>query len=224
MMRTGIALLAGVIVWIVLQIYYWGRGQEEKRDIKAKAIRYIEHLKTAKGIALFLAGLGGMAGCFFLAEHYGLIYINCIRNEMVFLWLVPIALVDGKEQIIPHGLTIPGFAGWILLVLTAVTLGRSSLGSVLLFSLGGCLMGGGVFLLCRLFSRGGVGMGDIRVFAILGLLYGLNATFSIVFFTIVLMSLYGLVAVLCRKLGMKSQVPMGPFILASYVLCCVLGV
>lgn len=85
-------------------------------------------------------------------------------------------------------------------------------------------MGGGLFFLCKILTKGGVGMGDVRVFGILGLLYGLNYTFSIVFFTILFMSVYGIGAVLCKRKDMKSHVPMGPFILASYGLCCLLGV
>lgn len=224
MIDTGIAFLAGLGIWTALQMYYWGREPGKVPDRKTVCRDYVTQLKTAKGKLLLLAGIMGMVCCFYLAEYYGLPYINCVRNEAVFLWLMPVALIDAKEHIIPHALTMPGFAAWVLLVLLAVSAGGSSLGAVLLFSLGGCLLGGGVFFLCRLISGGGVGMGDIRVFGILGLLYGMNATFSIVFFTILIMSVYGFGAVLCGKKGMKSQVPMGPFIMASYLLCCLLGV
>ena len=192
--------------------------------VRTAWILYLAKLKTRKGALLFLAGAAGMIFCYCMARYYGLTYINCIRNELVFVWLVPVALIDAGEQVIPHGLTVPGFVAWIVFVLLAVGIGGGSLRSVLVFSMGGCLMGGGMFFLCRLVTRGGVGMGDVRAFGILGLLYGMNYTFSIVFFTILLMTVYGAAAVIGRRKDIKSQVPMGPFILASFTICCLLGV
>lgn len=173
---------------------------------------------------VFAAGLLCMVYGYCMARHWELSYINCLRNAMAGAWLLAIALVDGREQLIPHGLTLPGLGAWVVLAVLALWPGGSSPGRVLAFSLGGCLLGGGVFFLCRMLTKGGVGMGDVRVFGILGLLYGMNYTFSIMFFTILLMAVYGLGAVFARKKDMKSHVPMGPFVLAAYLLCCLLGV
>ncbi len=226
MMQGIIALAAGLAAWTALQAYYYHRICEKGIDKNKKtSIKIgIEMACRPSGIILFLAGAAGMSGCFFLAKHWGVPAAGCIRNELVFGWLVMVALIDGKEGIIPHGLTLPGFGAWVLLTLLALGMGGGSLKGLLIFSMGGCLMGGGLFFLCRILTKGGVGMGDVRVFGILGLLYGMNYTFSIVFFTILLMSLYGFGAVLCKRKDMKSRVPMGPFILASYGLCCLLGV
>lgn len=227
MMDTWIALLIALAVWTALQMYYCGRGHVQKwngQGVKTAWERYLAYWKTWKGRGIFLGGIAGILLCSGLAAYYKMPYINCIRNGLTAAWLLTVALIDAKEQIIPHALTISGFLAWVVLVLLAVFLGGGALSSVLLFSLGGCGLGGGVFFLCRLLARGGVGMGDIRVFGILGLLFGMNDTFSIVFFTILFMSVYGIGAVLCRKKNMKSQVPMGPFILAAYMLCCILGV
>lgn len=214
--RMILAALLGLGAWAALWRYICRRREADGGEDGGFA--------APLRLALFAAGILCMGFGYCMAEYHGLPYVNCLRNGLAGAWLLAIAVVDAREQVIPHGLTLPGFAAWLALAALALLPGGGSFGRVMSFSLGGCLLGGGMFFLCRALTKGGVGMGDVRVFGILGLMYGMNYTFSIVFFTILLMAAYGLVAVLCGKKSMKSHVPMGPFILASYLLCCLLGV
>jgi len=249
--RIAAAAILGLCVWAALLRYLWhsavlaGRKPEAGLDRKpgteweripeaglaGKPKGKLghkpgagEHFAAVIWAAVFTAGILCMSLGYCCARRRGLPYINCLRNELVSMWLLAVALVDGRKRVIPHALTLPGFGAWLVLAVLAVWPGGSSPGRVIAFSLGGCLLGGGIFFLCRMLTKGGVGMGDVRVFSILGLLHGMNDTFSIVFFAILLMTVYGLGAVLARKKNMKSQLPMGPFILASYLLCGLLGV
>lgn len=170
------------------------------------------------------AAILGMSFSYGMAVHYELVFINCLRNELLFCWLLIIAMIDGREQIIPRPLTTAGYLCWLFFAAAAIIIGKASVLNVILFSLGGIAMGGGLFLLCRLLSKGGVGMGDVRMFSVIGLLYGMNYTFSIVFFTTLLMTIYGVVAALCKKKDMKAKVAMGPFTLTACILCFLLGI
>lgn len=211
---TGICLTG----WLGLRAWYCGREMGMK-----KLSEYGQVWKKKDGLWMDIAALAGMSCAYLLGSHHGLACVQCIRNALVLVWLLLIALVDGRKQIIPRALTNMGWLCWILLGITAVITGTTFI-QVLLFSAGGLLLGGGVLLLCRLVSKGGMGMGDVRLFGVLGVLYGMNYTFSILFFTIALMSVYGLIAILFRRKGMKSMLPMGPFALAAYGICIVLGV
>lgn len=223
--RAGVAFLLGISTWIPLRLYDCHRRQDSGSTAEGKQPDGWQHyFNSVSGIMIFGIGILGMIFSFCMAKYHGLPYHNCLRNELVFVWLLVIGMVDAREQLIPHGLTIPGFAAWMIWILLDTGIRGDSLQAALFFSLGGCLMGGGLFFLCRMITKDGVGMGDVRVFGILGLLYGMNDTFSIVFFTILLMAVYGIGVVLCKKKSMKSHIPMGPFILAAYILCCLLGV
>lgn len=212
------AIVLGMAVWIALHMFCFFR-KEGHRDVT----KYIQGFHRADFYVAYLIAAGGMSLCYGMAVYYGLPFINCIRNELVFAWLFVIAMIDGKEQVIPKALTTAGFGGWVLLAIISVLAGGSCKG-VLFFSGSGLLLGGGVFLLCRVLTKGGIGMGDIRMFSVLGLLYGMNYTFSILFFTILFLSIFGIAATLMKKKNMKSMIAMGPFTLAAYLCSCLLGV
>lgn len=207
-----------LLVWLGLRSWYY----YQELAVRSRA-DYRKVWKRWDGIWMDIAAVCGMTGAYLLGQYHGLVYIQCLRNALVLGWLLVIACVDGREQKIPRTLTNAGWIGWLLLCLTAVING-AEWKAVLLFSAGGFLLGGGVLFICRLVSKGGMGMGDVRLFAVLGVLYGMNYTFSILFFTVVLMSVFGLAAILMRKKGMKSLLPMGPFAVVSYVICIILGI
>lgn len=218
MWKATAAIVISLAAWLGLRVWYCRSEMEMK-----KLSDYGQAWRGKTGLGVDIMALAGMLCAYLLGKYHNLAYVQCLRNALVFGWLLVIALVDGKKQIIPRALTNAGWGCWILLGVTAILAGTTGK-QVLLFSAGGLLLGGGVLFICRLVSRGGMGMGDVRLFAVLGVLYGMNYTFSILFFTIALMSVYGLLTIVLRKKGMKSMLPMGPFVLAAYGICIVLGV
>ena len=218
MWKIMTAIPIGLAAWTGLRGWYCYNEMGIKR-----LPDYRQIWKKRDGIWIDLAALAGMFCAYLLGEYHNLVYVQCLRNTLVLGWLLVIALVDGRKQTIPRTLTNVGWGCWIVLAVMAAVTG-TAVKQVLLFSAGGLLLGGGVLFVCRLVSKGGMGMGDVRLFAVLGVLYGMNYTFSILFFSIVLMSVYGLIAICSRKKDMKSMLPMGPFVLAAYGICIVLGV
>ena len=57
MIGTGIGILVGLAVWVALQIYYWGRGQNKAPDIKTAWSSYVCGLKSRKGQVVSLTGV-----------------------------------------------------------------------------------------------------------------------------------------------------------------------
>ncbi len=89
--------------------------------------------------------------------------------------------------------------------------------------LAGMLLGFVLLFLIHLISRGGMGMGDVKLFAFVGLLTG---TLGVVM-TLVLASFFGtLVGIPLRIMGKvkaKQPIPFGPFIAMSAVLIHLYG-
>lgn len=77
--------------------------------------------------------------------------------------------------------------------------------------------------LCRLISRGGIGMGDIKLFSALSLLLGLYGGMC----TLILAQLAALVCavvlLLARKATLKDSIPFAPFFAVGFLLCLILG-
>jgi leader peptidase (prepilin peptidase)/N-methyltransferase len=69
-----------------------------------------------------------------------------------------------------------------------------------------------------LIIRSGVAMGDLYLVAPLGLLLGWPAIFLAVFFAALLSSVTSLVLLASRRVGLKSYIPFGPFLVGGAVL------
>jgi leader peptidase (prepilin peptidase)/N-methyltransferase len=65
--------------------------------------------------------------------------------------------------------------------------------------------------------RNGVAHGDLYLIAPLGLLLGWPAIFVAIFFAALLSALASIVLLASRRVGMKSYIPFGPFLVAGAV-------
>ena len=169
------------------------------------------------GLLLLMVGLGLMHR---FAFDYGV--FDTMVRAFLLAWLAVAACIDGKRRIIPLWLT--RFGGVVALVyLFLLWLGGASLRSVLLYGGFGLLLGGGVFLICALLSRGGMGMGDVRLFAVLGLFFGWQRMIALMFYTVLSIAVYGVVRLVQKKIDKHTTVPIGPFALIGLVLTTLLG-
>jgi len=109
---------------------------------------------------------------------------------------------------IPDAITLPGIL--IGLVINLASLRISWLDSVV-----GILLGGGLFLVIILVSRGGMGGGDLKLGAMLGAFLGWKALIVALFVAIVLGGAIGAVLLATGRRGRKDPIPFGPFLAAG---------
>ncbi len=147
---------------------------------------------------------------------------DTLVRAFLMAWLTAAACIDGKRRIIPLWLTRFG-AAMGLVYLLLYWLGGVSLRSVLLYGGLGMLLGGGVFLICSLLSRGGMGMGDVRLFAVLGLFFGWQRLIALMFYTVLGIAVYGIAQLIRKKLDKRTTIPIGPFALIGLALTMLLG-
>ncbi|NBI28001.1 prepilin peptidase [Chengkuizengella marina] len=76
----------------------------------------------------------------------------------------------------------------------------------------GFIVGGGVLLLLVIISRGGMGMGDVKLFAIFGLIIGINQIVLALFIASVVGSLIGITLIVLKKTQKKQPIPFGPYL------------
>ena len=119
--------------------------------------------------------------------------------------LVAITAIDLRYQIIPDAITLPG----ILAGITAnVATRHLSWAEVAL----GILLGGGVFFVIIVASRGGMGAGDMKLGAMLGAFLGWKIA---LFALMVAVVVGGVSAVALMALGVRNRkdaIPFGPFL------------
>jgi leader peptidase (prepilin peptidase)/N-methyltransferase len=127
-------------------------------------------------------------------------------SVVLILLLVPAALIDLEHRIIPNRITLLG-----AVLALAIGLALDPAGEPERLIAG--LAAGGFLLLAALAYPGGMGMGDVKLVAVMGLFLGRSVAPAILIalFTGVLLG----VAVIARKgtrEGRKTAIPFGPFL------------
>ena len=132
---------------------------------------------------------------------------------------VLLAVVDLQHRLLPNRVVLPALgAGTALLLLAALADGawdallRSVLGAAALFA---------VYLVLALVSPGGLGMGDVKLAALLGLYLGWLGWAAVVLgalagFVVQAVVALGLLAT--RRIGLRGELPFGPAMLAGAAL------
>ena len=119
--------------------------------------------------------------------------------------LVSITGIDLVHQLIPDVISIPGIV--VGLAVSTLT-GRPGW----LDSLVGVVIGGGIFLLIIVASRGGMGGGDMKLGAMLGAFLGWKLVLVAILIAILAGGVFAIVVLLLRRKGRKDAVPFGPFL------------
>lgn len=138
-------------------------------------------------------------------------FLQALRDSVIVSWTLLIGYIDWKEHIIPNALILMGIGFWVLLSVVEVTAGGTPLARILGYSSVGFFVVGFVLLAIALIAKSALGMGDVKLFAVLGLFYGLFGAYSILLFSAVTMALVSLALLLFRKVTAKTALPMAPF-------------
>ncbi|MEW5954036.1 MAG: prepilin peptidase [Bacillota bacterium] len=154
-----------------------------------------------------LSGLGFLA----IYLKYGLT-VGGLAAAVLFSLLLAIIFIDLDFLIIPNRLVLAGLILGVPLVMLQSF-------ELLLSGLLGLAVGGGLLLLTAVVSRGGMGGGDIKLAAMIGLYLGWPQILLMLFISFLLGAIVGLGLVALRRKKMKEAVPFGPFIaVATYIV------
>ncbi|MFF0943873.1 prepilin peptidase [Kocuria sp. CPCC 205300] len=137
---------------------------------------------------------------------------------------VVLTVIDLRHHLLPNAVVLPALSiGFVLLIVASAGEGawgallRAVLGALVLFVL---------YLVLALISPAGIGMGDVKLAAVLGLFLGYQG-WGALFVGAVLASVIGAVVGLgvlaSRRGGLRSDVPFGPSMLAGALLAVVVG-
>jgi leader peptidase (prepilin peptidase)/N-methyltransferase len=131
--------------------------------------------------------------------------IEFVAAAALLAALVAVTAIDLRHQIIPDAITLPG----ILAGVTAnVATRHLSWAEVSL----GIVLGGGVFFVIIVASRGGMGAGDMKLGAMLGAFLGWKITLFALLVGVVVGGASAVVLMALGIRGRKDAIPFGPFL------------
>ncbi|WP_278279885.1 prepilin peptidase [Thermotalea metallivorans] len=123
---------------------------------------------------------------------------------LLILLLIQISFIDMKQKIIPNKLNIlVALIGFINILL--------NIKHGLNYFLAG-FVAGGIFLFLALITKGGIGGGDIKLFASLGMILGLYPTILVIAYTFIFASILCIGLMIAKKATFTSTIALAPFI------------
>ncbi len=213
-----VAAGAGILCYLLMAMC-WYDMEAEKSCGRGK---YLIPMNRQRGITLILCFVlcGGLTWLF-SQYHYG--PLKTIRYLLLLAFLVPVGLKDAREKTIPNR--------WLVYIL--VCRGVLFLGELLSFPdlrvenirfvLYGGLLSAIIFFAAYVLSRHAVGMGDVKLFAVIGMCLGFRVTYLVMLTSLILSALYGGCMVLRKKKSLKDEIPFGPFIAAGTWIVLLIG-
>jgi len=153
-----------------------------------------------------------ISACFALASllKFGFTITGLIYY-LLLITLVVITFIDLDFQIIPNIISLPGI---IIGFLASFYLSEPGVQDSLL----GILVGGGAFysiayIFVKIRGIEGMGMGDVKLLAMLGAFLGLKGVMFIIFISSILGTITGIMVMLkTRSFSFKQKIPFGPFL------------
>lgn len=155
--------------------------------------------------------------------RYGLGW-NFVIFCMICSALIVITFIDIDFQIIPDRITLVGIPVGLIagsFILPDPFMRMSDLGYRA--AVGGFFVGGGLFYLIAVLSRGGMGGGDIKMMAMVGAFMGWKSVLLTTFLGSLTGSFLGLFLMLFRGKGRKAKIPFGPFLAFGAVVTIFYG-
>jgi leader peptidase (prepilin peptidase)/N-methyltransferase len=157
-----------------------------------------------------------------LCWHYGLSAELGIMAFYACLFII-IFVIDLEQGLILNKVVYPGMVVALLLAL----LPQPWLTQWVVTGVANAALGGGIgfaiFLLIALASRGGMGWGDVKLAALIGLATG----FPLVFFAIIMGAILGgivaVALVIVKKRNFKGTIPFGPFLALAAMVTLLWG-
>ncbi|WP_188437482.1 prepilin peptidase [Microbacterium murale] len=140
--------------------------------------------------------------------HIGLVGIG--------IWLL---VIDVRTHRLPNRIVLPTLAALLALVgIDVLVTGRSGplIGAVI-----GMLVLGGIYAVLRATSRGGIGGGDVKLAAVIGLVLGWHGWQALAVgaaSAFVLGALYALALMALRRANRSTRIAFGPWMIVGAVL------
>ena len=149
---------------------------------------------------------------------YFLNIVSQVKLLSLVLIILPIAAVDFREQKIPNKLLKAAIVIRIVIYIVEFIVSVPAAFNTLKDNLLGAIVIGAFFLLLLLVFKNSIGMGDIKLFAVMGLYQGLWGTINSVFFSLMVSFVLSVVLLVTKKKVRKDTISFGPSIFIGTII------
>jgi prepilin signal peptidase PulO-like enzyme (type II secretory pathway) len=157
-----------------------------------------------------------------LCWHYGL---SAELGVMIFytsLFII-IFVIDLEHSLILNKVVYPGIIVAFLLSLYPWPWFSESIGMRVAYAALGGAIGFVIFLLIALVSRGGMGWGDVKLAALIGLATGFPLVFLAIIMAAILGGIVAVALLIAKKRNRRQTIPFGPFLALAAMVTLLWG-
>ena len=144
--------------------------------------------------------------------------MNVIKYSVLTAGLFVIAWNDLKNRRIPNRMLTVLFVCRSCILFQECIIDMENAVMLLISSMAGLLLGGSLFLCCYCFSKGGMGGGDVKMFAVIGFCLGSQEMFRVLCITVGLAAVYCISGILLRKMTTAQTIPLAPFVFGGVLI------
>lgn len=177
-------------------------------------------LRKSRGEAIGLNGFGiavGFVMSVLLKSRGGVSPIDMVAVMFTHSWLMYAGWSDHKYRKVSNRWIIYGFGAGVLF-LTIRAVGSPAGWKIVLDGVCGAFLGSGILFAGAMLRPGGIGMGDVKAFFVLGIFFGAETSFAILAVTLVLALLVGGMGIICRKNSRTDRFPLCSFAYVALIV------
>lgn len=148
---------------------------------------------------------------------------NYIKLVVLTLIVATAGIIDLKTKKIPNYLIMIGVSIRLAVYIYEIIYCSADVLSIFKNDLIGFAIGFGILFVAAIISRGSVGFGDVKLFAVVGLLGGAILTYSTLLISLILNSIFSVIFIIIKRKDRKTAVPFGPAIFVGYLIALCLS-
>lgn len=192
--------------------YYLGKEKQ------FTSILIMLKLTKMKVFYLILSIISILSLILIFEEMYDIGIFTKIKLLSLVSFLIPAAAIDLRKQVIPNQLLFFSLTFRVLLLVFEFIFSTSTIFLILTDSIAGAVIISAFFLLLYFVFKNSIGMGDIKLFAIMGLYQGLWGVINSVFFSLMTSFLISIGLLVTRKKSRKDTISFAPSILLGTII------
>ena len=220
---VGLVIISVGLCFLFLYVAKAEKYTESEKYVDDKFNQLITRITDAFDIKLLSVKfcLDILIACMLLL-FYQNTFLDSLNTMVLVNALFVITLYDLKYHIIPNrALIILLGIKVIVVLLTIFTVKEISV----LYILVDRLIAGLAFLLigvvCRFMNKNAIGMGDVKLLSVIGIVLGVNDSFHMVITGMVCIFFVSVIGLFLKKLTRDSELPLAPFIFAGLIISAI---
>ncbi|MDD4095860.1 MAG: A24 family peptidase [Oscillospiraceae bacterium] len=193
-----------------------------RRYNPATMVPFIRKLKISRWLQILVLSSAAVSAVF-IQMHRGDMWVDVLKTAMLASTLLAVSVVDWHTKKIPNYFIVALIVIRLPLLVLEFLFRREQFKSVLISSLIGLLLGLLILLFFSIITKGGFGMGDVKIVAASGFFVGLLPAICSLLYGMVICMMASLVLIIMKKKTMKDVMPFGPFFFFGYIVLAIFG-